>query len=157
MRTQIHDRLIAVKKVFFVLLVLDLIEMVLSGIALFPTFRTLAGYGQPMLTVSIVMIALMAAVLLFEIFAKMFLIRSASPAFFRSTGRKGCTVTAKFLWLFNLGAAIVCALSFGGEGATLLNQTNLYLRMVSSVAEVVVVVCYLRTVKKLFKEINQES
>ena len=156
MRTQIHDRLIAVKKVFFVLLVLDLIEMVLSGIALFPTFQTLAGYGQPMLTVSIVMIALMAAVLLFEIFAKMFLIRSASPAFFRSTGRKGCTVAAKFLWLFNLGAAIVCALSFGGEGATLINQGNLCVRLLASVAEMIAVSFYLRTIKALFKDMNRE-
>jgi hypothetical protein len=36
------------------------------------------------------------------------------------------------------------------EGATLLNQMRLYLQVLASVAEIITVFCYLRTVKKLF-------
>ena len=54
----------------------------------------------------------------------------------------------KLLVLFNVGAVIINLLAAGGEGATLLNQANLYLTVLASAAEVVAVSAYLRTVKK---------
>ena len=157
MSKQIKDKMRFFKKVFIILLILDGIGLVQVGIALFPTFKKLTGYGGLMLGVAGAMIVAALAIMLFEIVAKAFLLRSTAPAFGWSSNRKSCVTIATLVLLFNLGSVIVNLLSAGGEGATLLNQTNLYLRMVSSVAEVVVVVCYLRTVKKLFKEINQES
>lgn len=145
-----------IKKVFFILLVLDIKEIISVGIALFPTFKTLAGYGQLMLGVAIVIAAVTAAVLLFEIFAKIFLIRSTSPTFSWSDGRKGCVASAKLLWLFNLGAAIIGVLSIGGEGATLVNQVNLYIQVLASVAEMIAISFYLRTAKRLFMDTKKE-
>lgn len=156
MSKQISGRMSIIKKAFFILLVLDVIGLLSVIIALFPMFQRLAGYGQLMLGVAIVMVTVMAAVLLFEILVKMFLIRSASPEFSWSTGRKGYVVAAKFLWLFNLGAAIVGVLSAGGEGATLINQGRLYVQVLASVAEMIVVFFYLRTTKRMFMDTKRE-
>jgi hypothetical protein len=136
------------KKVFWVLLVLDLIGLIVAGINLLPTFTQMVEYGQLMMIVFGVMVAVVAAVLVFEIVAKVFLIRSASPASSQSSGRKGYAAAARLLILFNLCAVIFSLLSAGGEGATLLNQANLYLTVLASAAEVIAVSAYLRTVKK---------
>ena len=137
------------KKIFSVLLALDLIGLILMGISLVPTFKMMDEYGQIMMTVMIVMVVLMTVILLFEILAKIFIIRSTSPTFSWSSGRKGYITASKLLLLVNLGAAILGVLSAGGEGATLLNQANLYLRLLASVAEMIAAFFYLRTAKKL--------
>lgn len=155
MSEQINNRMSIIKKVFFVLLALDIIGMILGGIALFPAFKTMAEYGQMMMGVFIVITAVVAAVQLFEILAKIFLIRSTSPEFSWTDGRKGYVVAAKLLWVFNLGAVIIGVLSIGGEGATLINQANLYIRLLASVVEMVVVSFYLRTTKKLFADTKE--
>jgi hypothetical protein len=59
--------------------------------------------------------------------------------------------------LVNLGAVLFNLLSAGGEGATLLNQMRLYLQVLASVAEIITVFCYLRTVKRIFASINEEK
>ena len=131
------------KKIFSVLLALDLIGLILACINMLPTFKTMAEYGQIMMVVLIVMTAVMAVVLLLEILAKVLIIRSTSP------GRKGCITAAKLLIVFNLCAAVLGLLSAGGEGATLLNQANLYLRLLASVVEMITALFYLRAAKKL--------
>ena len=151
MRNEIDCKMSVFKKVFLILLVLDIIGLISAAIELLPTFRQISGFGQPMMAVISVMIAVMAAVQLFEILAKVFLIKSTSPTFSRTSGRKGYTAAAKFLLLFNLGAVIVNLLSAGGEGATTINQANLYLRVLASVAEIITVFLYLRKVKELRK------
>ena len=137
------------KKLFLILLVLDIIGLISAVIALLPTFKQLAGYGQPMMVVISVMIAVVAAIQLFEILAKVFLIKSTSPTFSWTSGRKGYIAAAKLLLLFNFAAVIVNLLSTGGVGATLINQGNLYLRVLVSVTEIIAVFFYLRKVKKL--------
>ena len=152
MNKQIETGMSIIKKAFSILLILDFIGFILSGIALFPTFKTMAGYGQLMMGVFIAIFIVDVAVILFEILAKIFLIRSTSPAFSWSTGRKGYITTAKLLFLINLAAAIIGVLSMGGEGATLISQINSYIRLLASVVEVIVVFCYLRMVKRLFAD-----
>lgn len=157
MSKPISDKMRALKNVFFVLLIWDFIGLVQAVIALIPTLKQLAGYGQIMLVVASVMVALAVAVLLFELLAKIFLVRSTAPEFSWPSGHKGYTTAAKFLLLFNLGAVFVGLLSAGGEGATLINQGYLYLRVLASVAEAVAVFIYLRTVKKVLKEKKESS
>ena len=137
------------KKVFFALLVLDIIGLISTVITLLPTFKQLAGSGQLMLGVISVMVAVIVAIQLFEILAKVFLIKSTSPTFSWTADRKGYIAAAKLLLLFNLGAIIINLLSAGGEGATLINQGRLYLHVLASVAEIIAVFSYLRTVKTL--------
>ena len=149
MSKQINDKMSVYKKVFLILLVLDMIGLISAAIAFLPTFRQLAGYGQPMMGVISVMIAVVAAIQLFEILAKVFLIKSTSPAFSWTSGRKGCIAATKLLLLFSFGAVLVNLLSAGGEGATLMNQVNLYLRVLASAAEMIAAFFYLRKVKKL--------
>jgi hypothetical protein len=144
------------KKIFFILLVLDFAELILVGIALYPTFKQLAGYGQLMLGVASVIAAVIVTVLLFEILAKIFLLRSTSPTFSWSSGRKGYAVVAILLLLFNFGALILGLLSIGGEGATVLNQSYAYLQMLASVAEIITAFLYLRTIKKLFNSTKED-
>ena len=151
MSKQIHGGMDILRKTFVVLLVLDFVGLILTGITLAPTFRQLAGYGQIMLVVVGVIVAVIAGVMVFEILAKIFLIRSTSPMFSWGSGRKGYTAAAKLLLLFNFCAVIVSVLSAGGEGATLINQGYLWLRVLASVVEMVAAVAYLRTVKKLFQ------
>ena len=150
MSKQKNDKMAILKKVFLVLLVLDAISLILAVIELIPTFQTLAGYGAIMFVVAGVMMTMTLGVLLFEIVAKLFLIRSTSPAFSWSTGRKGYTAAAKILLVVSILTAIVNVLSLGGEGATLINQLRLYLQILVSIAEMIAAFCYLRTVKKLF-------
>ena len=147
MSKQIQDKMHSFKKAFYILLCWDVLSLILSGIALLPTFKKLAGYGAIMLGVASVIVAIVVAIMLFEILAKVFLIRSTSPAFAWSSGRKGHVTVARLLLVFNLIAVIVGLLSAGGEGATLLNQANLYLTVLAAVAEVIAVCAYLRTVK----------
>ena len=104
MSNQISDKMRVLKNVFFILLIWDFIGLVQAVIALIPTFKQLAGYGQIMLVVASVMVALAVAVLLFELLAKIFLVRSTAPEFSWPSGHKGYTTAAKFLLLFNLGA-----------------------------------------------------
>lgn len=141
-----------IKKAFSILLILEFIGLILSGTALFPTFKTLAEYGQLMMGVFIAIFIVDVAVILFEILAKIFLIRSTSPEFSWSSGRKGYVVAAKLLFLFNLAAVIIGVLSMGGEGATVISQVNSYIRLLAAVVEMIVVFCYLRMVKRLFAD-----
>ena len=145
-----NNKMRVLKTVFIVLLILDIIALIFSAIALLPTFGMLAGYGEIMLIVTVIMMAIALAVPIFEIIAKAFIIRSASPKFSWSSHRKGYTVIAALLFAFNLCAVISGILSAGGEGATLLNQSNIYLRILVSVAEMVAAISYMRTIKKLF-------
>ena len=149
MSNQVSNRMYIFKKIFFILLVLDFAELILVGIALYPTFKQLAGYGQLMLGVASVIAAVIVAVLLFEILAKIFLLRSTLPTFSWSSGRKGYATAAKLLLLFNLGAVLFNLLSAGGEGATLINQGRLYLQILASVAEVIAAFCYLGAIKRI--------
>ena len=115
------------KKVFLILLIFDLIELIQAGVNMFPSFMELEEYGQMVMIVSIVITALIAVILLFEIFAKLYLMRSTSQTFSWESGRKGYVAVAKLLLVFNLGAVLVNVLSMGGEGATLLNQLKLHI------------------------------
>ena len=148
MSKQINDKMIVFKKAFFILLILDVIGSVLADIALLPTFMHRAEFGQPMMGKMSAMFAVLAAIQLFEILAKVFLMKSTSSDFSWESGKKRCTTFAKLLVLFNVGAVIINLLAAGGEGATLLNQANLYLTVLASAAEVIAVSVYLRTVKK---------
>ena len=145
----INDKMSVIKKAFVILLVLDVIGFISAGITMVPTFKQIAGYGQPMLGVFCVMTAVVAAIQLFEILAKFFLIKSTEPTFSWTSGRKGYIAAAKLLVLINFGAVIINLLAAGGEGATLINQGNLYLHVLASVAEIITVFLYLRKVKKL--------
>ena len=144
----INDKLSFLKKVFLVLTVLDIIALITAIINMLPTFRQMVEFGQPMAGIVCVMTAGMVAIQLFEILAKVFLMKSTSPAFSWESAQKRCMTFAKLLILFNLGAVIINLLAIGGEGATLLNQASLYLRVLASAAEIVAAFIYLRTVKK---------
>ena len=149
MSKQINDKMSVFKKAFFILLILDVIGSILADIALLPTFMHRAEFGQPMMGIMSAMFAVLAAIQLFEILAKVFLMKSTSPTFSWTSGRKGYIAAARLLLLFNAGAVIINLLSSGGEGATIINQVNLYLRVLASVAEIIAVFFYLRKVKKL--------
>lgn len=140
-----------VKKVLLVLMVLDSVSLILTGVALFPTFKRLAGNGTLMLVVALVLVAVAVAAMLFEILAKLFLIRSAS----RNTNGYGAF--AAFLMVINVVAALINWLSTGGEGANLINQGRMYLQILASVAEVITVGCYLHMRKKLVKNGEEEK
>ena len=137
------------KKVFLILLIFDLIELIQSGVNMLPSFMELEEYGQMVMIVSIVITGLVAVILLFEIFAKLYLMRSTSQTFSWESGRKGYVAAAKLLLVFNLGAVLVNVLSMGGEGATLLNQMNLYLHVIADIVETIAIILYLRKVKRL--------
>ena len=137
------------KKVFLILLIFDLIELIQAGVNMLPSFMELEEYGQMVMIVSIVITALIAVILLFEIFAKLYLMRSTSQTFSWESGRKGYVAAAKLLLVFNLGAVLVNVLSMGGEGATLLNQMNLYLHVIADIVETIAIILYLRKVKRL--------
>ena len=64
---------------------------------------------------------------------------------------------AKLLLVFNFGAVLVNVLSMGGEGATLLNQLRVYLSILVSAVEVIVVLFYLGAVKKILKNKEEDS
>ena len=137
------------KKVFLILLIFDLLELIQAVVNMLPSFRELAEYGQMVMIVSIVITALIAVILLFEIFAKLYLMRSTSQTFSWESKRKGYVATAKLLLVLNLGAVLVNVLSMGGEGATLLNQMNLYLHVIADIVETIAIILYLRKVKRL--------
>ena len=143
------------KKVFLILLIFDLIELIQAGVNILPSFRELEEYGQMVMIVSFVITGLVAVILLFEIFAKLHLMRSTSQTFSWESKRKGYMAVAKLLLVFNLGAVLVNVLSMGGEGSTLLNQLRVYLSILVSAVEVIAVVFYLGTVKKILK--NEEE
>ena len=148
MNEQINNKMHLLKKAFIVLLAFDFIGLVLTSAALFPTFKQLSGYGTLMLVIASIIVAVIVVIMLFEILAKFFLIRSTSSTFDWSSGRKGYLTVAKLLFLFNLLTIIVNVLSIGGEGATLFNQGRLYLEILLSIIEAIVAFLYLRTVKK---------
>ena len=148
MSKQINDKLSFFKKVFMVLAVLDAIALITAVINVLPTFRQMAEFGQPMAAIFGVMFAGMVVFKLFEILAKVFLMKSTSSDFSWESGKKRCMTVMKLLVLFNVGAVIINLLAAGGEGATVLNQANLYLTVLASAAEVIAVSAYLRTVKK---------
>ena len=152
MSKQAGNKMHIFKKIFWALMATDMIGLVLVIVALFPIFQRLSGYGSLMLGVAIVLLVMAVAVLLFEILAKLFLVRSTSPAFSWAGGRKGYTAVAKLLLVFNAVAVLVGLLSAGGEGATLLNQARIYLQILFSVVEIVTAFCYLRTVRKIVAE-----
>ena len=137
------------KKVFLILLIFDLIELIQAGVNMLPSFMELEEYGQMVMIVSIVITGLVAVILLFEIFTKLYLMRSTSQTFSWESGRKGYVAAAKLLLVFNLGAVLVNVLSMGGEGATLLNQMNLYLHVIADIVETIAIILYLRKVKRL--------
>ena len=137
------------KKIFLILLVIDVLELIMMGINMIPSFKELEAYGQLMMIVTIAITAA-AAILVFEIFAKLLLMRSISPEFSWNKKVKRCVSAAKLLVLFNLGTVLISVLSMGGEGATLLNQMSIYLQIAASAVEVITVLFYLRAVKKIF-------
>ena len=137
------------KKIFSVLLALDLIGLILAGINMLPTFKMMAEYGQIMMVVLIVMTAVMAVVLLLEILAKVLIIRSTSPTFSWSSGRKGYITAAKLLLLFNIFTVLFTLLAVGGEGATLINQGRMYLQILDSAAEIIAIFFYLHAAKSM--------
>ena len=137
------------KKVFLILLIFDLIELIQAGVNMLPSFMELEEYGQMVMIVSIVITGLVAVILLFEIFTKLYLMRSTSQTFSWESGRKGYVAAAKLLLVFNLGVVLVNVLSMGGEGATLLNQMNLYLHVIADIVETIAIILYLRKVKRL--------
>lgn len=149
MSKQINDKMAVFKKAFLILLILDIIGSILSDIASLPTFINRAEFGQPMMGIMSAMFAALMAIQLFEILAKVFLIKSTSPTFSWTSGRKGYIAAARLLLLVNSCAVIINLLSSGGEGATIINQGNLYLRVLAAVAEITTVFFYLRRVKKL--------
>lgn len=149
MSKQIHDKMSRYKKVFIILMVLDIIGLISAAVAMLPTFNQLDEYGQPMIAIISVMSVIMLAIQLFEILAKFFLIKSTSSTFSWTSGRNGYIVAAKLLLFFNFGAVIINLLATGGVGATLMNQANLYLGVLSSVVEIITIFFYLRKVKKL--------
>ena len=149
MSEHMNEKLHKFKKVFLILLIFDLIELIQSGVNMLPSFMELEEYGQMVMIVSIVITALIAVILLFEIFAKLYLMRSTSQTFSWESGRKGYVAAAKLLLVFNLGAVLVNVLSMGGEGATLLNQMNLYLHVIADIVETIAIILYLRKVKRL--------
>lgn len=149
MSKQKNDKMSILKKVFLVLLVLDAISLIFAVIELIPTFQMLAGSGAIMFVVTGVMMTITLGVMLFEIVAKLFLIRSTSAKFSWTSGHKGYTAAAKILLVVNLLTAIVNVLSLGGEGATLVNQARMYLQILVAVAEMITVIFYLRAVKNI--------
>lgn len=152
-----NGKLHKLKKVFLILLIFDLIELIQAGVNMLPSFMELEEYGQMVMIVSIVITALIAVILLFEIFAKLYLMRSTSQTFSWESGRKGYVAAAKLLLVFNLGAVLINVLSMGGEGATLLNQLRVYLSILVSAVEVIVVFFYLGAVKKILKNKEEDS
>ena len=155
MSEHMNGKLHKLKKVFLILLIFDLIELIQAGVNMLPSFMELEEYGQMVMIVSIVITALIAVILLFEIFAKLYLMGSTSQTFSWESKRKGYMAAAKLLLVFNLGAVLINVLSMGGEGATLLNQLRVYLSILVSAVEVIAVVFYLGTVKKILK--NEEE
>ena len=149
MSEHMNEKLHKFNKVFLILLIFDLIELIQAGVNMFPSFMELEEYGQMVMIVSIVIAAWIAVILLFEIFAKLYLMRSTSQTFSWESGRKGYVAAAKLLLVFNLGAVLVNVLSMGGEGATLLNQMNLYLHVIADIVETIAIILYLRKVKRL--------
>ena len=149
MSEHMNEKLHKFKKVFLILLIFDLIELIQAGVNMLPSFMELEEYGQMVMIVSIVITGLIAVILLFEIFAKLYLMRSTSQTFSWESGRKGYVAAAKLLLVFNLGAVLVNVLSMGGEGATLLNQMNLYLHVIADIVETIAIILYLRKVKRL--------
>ena len=149
MSEHMNGKLHKFKKVFLILLIFDLIELIQSGVNMLPSFMELEEYGQMVMIVSIVITGLVAVILLFEIFTKLYLMRSTSQTFSWESGRKGYVAAAKLLLVFNLGAVLVNVLSMGGEGATLLNQMNLYLHVIADIVETIAIILYLRKVKRL--------
>ena len=149
MSEHMNGKLHKFKKVFLILLIFDLIELIQAGVNMLPSFMELEEYGQMVMIVSIVITGLVAVILLFEIFAKLYLMRSTSQTFSWESKRKGYMAAAKLLLVFNLGAVLVNVLSMGGEGATLLNQMNLYLHVIADIVETIAIILYLRKVKRL--------
>ena len=149
MSEHMNEKLHKFKKVFLILLIFDLIELIQSGVNMLPSFMELEEYGQMVMIVSIVITGLVAVILLFEIFTKLYLMRSTSQTFSWESGRKGYVAAAKLLLVFNLGAVLVNVLSMGGEGATLLNQMNLYLHVIADIVETIAIILYLLKLKRL--------
>ena len=84
-----NGKLHKLKKVFLILLIFDLIELIQAGVNMLPSFMELEEYGQMVMIVSIVITVLIAVILLFEIFAKLYLMRSTSQTFSWESKRKG--------------------------------------------------------------------
>ena len=149
MNEQINKKMHTLKNVFITLLVLDCLGLVWGCINLFPLITLLPEYGKAVLIVTGVIFAIMVVITVFEILAKVFLIRSTAPTFDWSSGRKGYMLAAKFVLLFSILSIIVARLSLGGEGATLFNQGRMYLDILLSIVEACAVLLYLRTAKML--------
>ena len=157
MSQQPNEKMHILAKVFFILTILDLMELILTCVALFPNFKQMADYGQFMLIVIGVISAVIVVTLLIEIWSKIYLNRGFSSTNPRALDRQGYAAAAKFLLVMNLGAVLLGLLSAGGEGATLINQMRLYLQILFSVVEIITVFCYLRARKKLLKENKEEN
>ena len=149
MSEHMNGKLHKFKKIFLILLIFDLIELIQAGVNMLPSFMELEEYGQMVMIVSFVITGLVVVILLFEIFAKLYLMRSTSQTFSWESKRKGYMAAAKLLLVFNLGAVLINVLSMGGEGATLLNQMNLYLHVIADIVETIAIILYLRKVKRL--------
>lgn len=132
-----NNKMRVLKGFIIALLVLDVIAFVLACVNLIPSFGLFADYGEIMLVVASIITFLILAVILFEVVAKIFILRKNSSAL------------AVFLIIFNAISAIFGFLSLGGVGATVLNQSRIWIEIFASVAEVVVAAIYLGAVKKL--------
>ena len=155
--SKLNKKMQIIKKIFIVLLILDLVNLILSGINLIPDFKELAEYGTIMLGITIAISAVAMAVMLFEILAKVFFIRSTSPDFSWASGRRGYKTVAKIIMVFSLAAVLINIFSLGGEGATFVNQARIYLQILVSLVEFIVLICYLGTAKKLSAEAKENS
>lgn len=144
-------RLLFLKKAFFVFVAIDLVSLFLFGAALSGLFKTVSEYGQFMVAVASAIVIITLAVLLFEIAAKLYLIRSTATVYKKQSIRKGHIAAARLLLVFNLLTAVFCLLSTGGEGANLLNQLRLYFQILSSAAEAAAAILYLYTARAVRK------
>ena len=107
-----NGKLHKLKKVFLILLIFDLIELIQAGVNILPSFRELEEYGQMVMIVSFVITGLVAVILLFEIFAKLHLMRSTSQTFSWESKRKGYMAVAKLLLVFNLARCSLMCLAW---------------------------------------------
>ena len=88
MNEKVISKMKALKVVLIVLLAIAVVSFITACISLFPTFGNISEYGEIMVIVSSIILALMVAAMLFGIVAKIVLIRSAAKAAMHSPMKK---------------------------------------------------------------------
>lgn len=81
MSEKTSNKMRILKGFIIALLVLDVIAFVLACVNLIPSFRLFADYGEILLVVASIMSSLVLLVMLFEVVAKIFILRKNIPAF----------------------------------------------------------------------------